>query len=265
MSLDPNYVASNKPVNLRTSAKQAPPPITVSPMLHGRIASLKNKHRFGPPLIEQLRAAPRRTAHTSITPSTVVAAMLVTTSSVAALLAGIQQSLSMASLAGAGLVFGVGLAWYAYRKSAPHSTPHQSGTLFFDEASLLAFDRALAQVGEALPADIAQQLHGIKQQIVRIAQFANQTALSDAIEPENKHYLRETLQRYLPDSLQSYLLVPAPARASQLITAHHTADDLLRQQLLLLSGELDKRESKLTKIAAEQLVLQQRFLEEKSS
>jgi DNA-directed RNA polymerase specialized sigma54-like protein len=72
------------------------------------------------------------------------------------------------------------------------------------------------------------------------------------------------LQRYLPDSLESYLRVPSQARLSQAVQGEQTALDLLLDQLQLLHKEINHREQGLTKNAAEQLMRQQRFLEAKS-
>ena len=73
------------------------------------------------------------------------------------------------------------------------------------------------------------------------------------------------LRRYLPDSLHAYLMVPKDQRSAQVLERGETAVSLLLGQLKLLGAELDKREKKLTKSKAENLLKQQRFLESKSS
>jgi hypothetical protein len=82
---------------------------------------------------------------------------------------------------------------------------------------------------------------------------------------ENRMYLIECVRRYLPDSLESYLLIPTQQRTVVPIEGLKTAAQVLGSQLDLILLELTKCESKIAKTSAEKLLRQQRFLESKRS
>lgn len=262
-SLDPKYVAADRPVNRRTSAKFNKEKTTIPAALQERLTALRTKHRFGAPLAEQIRILQNGESTKKYTPASIFVGVIFTLSILTGLLAAIQKSLPMAGLAGLSLVCGVGVWWQVNKKKATIAQYDISTTRLFDDASLTAFDQALESLGEELDEDIYQQLLQLKRQIINITVIASKLNIDEHCSIDDRHYLRESLRRYLPDSLQSYLRVPAGMRSSQRVTADHTASDLLKQQLSLLQTELSKREVQLTKNAAEQLVQQQRFLEEK--
>lgn len=264
-SLDPKYVAADRPVNRRTSPKLKADNAPVPAVVQQRLAALRIKHRFGLPLSEQIHLSPSSQNPKKFTPAKIFIGAVFTLSTLTGLLAAIQQSTLMASAAGIGLVFGAGLWWHANKRVARNSDASISAAVLFDEASLIAFDQALESLGEEVDEDIYQQLLQLKHQIIHIAKIASTLDIDAHCSIDDRHYLRESLRRYLPDSLQSYLRVPVAMRSSQIITADHTASDLLKQQLSLLQAEFSKREAQISKNAAEQLVQQQRFLEEKIS
>ena len=81
---------------------------------------------------------------------------------------------------------------------------------------------------------------------------------------EESLYLREAVRRYIPDSINSCLQVPQKDRASLVIDGSKPALDLLHDQLQMIQLQLDGREAKLTQIAGEALLRQQRFLASKA-
>jgi hypothetical protein len=264
-SLDPKYVAADRPVNRRTSPKLREEKAPVPAVVQERLAALRTKHRFGAPLSEQIRLSQSSQGAKKFTPANIFVGVIFTVSTLIGLLAAIQKSALLAGGAGIVLAFGVGFWWHANRKTKTNSDSSLATTVLFDDASLAAFDQALESLDEEVDEDIYQQLLQLKRQIINMAMIATKLNIDEHCSMDDRHYLRESLRRYLPDSLQSYLRVPASMRSSQCITADHTASDLLKQQLALLQTELSKREAQLTKNAAEQLVRQQRFLEEKIS
>ena len=82
-------------------------------------------------------------------------------------------------------------------------------------------------------------------------------AVDEHFRPEDRLYVNECLRRYLPDSLQAYLAVPAGQRALPLADGQ-TAQDLLLGQLTPLHQELLDREAKLAGQASAALLRQQR-------
>lgn len=109
-----------------------------------------------------------------------------------------------------------------------------------------------------------QPLAEFKQLVARIARHPQSASTDEFFTVEDRLYVVECVRRYLPDSLQSYLAVPRSQRAVALADGG-SAESLLASQLDLLRSELEQREAKLARSAAEQLVRQQRFLQSKRS
>ena len=77
--------------------------------------------------------------------------------------------------------------------------------------------------------------------------------------------MRECLRRYIPDTLDAFLRVPATQRKTQLLDGQASAQALLLDQLSALQEEVTLREKKIGRSAAEGLMKQNRFLEAKRS
>ena len=96
--------------------------------------------------------------------------------------------------------------------------------------------------------------------------MGNQVASHDEhFTVEDRMYLRECLRRYVPDSVEAYLRVPAAQRIVPLLNDQPCAQTALHQQLDLLLEEIRLREKKIGRSAAEKLANQQRFLASKKS
>jgi hypothetical protein len=258
--LDPKYVASTRSINRRTATKQALRAQPVNPVVQERLAAIKARNRFGAPLVEQLRQTGPAKSRIVVSPWSVLGSILAAASTIALLLAWIQHSLPLGIAGVLGLPVGIVLALYGLRAS---SDPVQAVTLF-DESSLQAFDRMLDQLAPEVPGEVATRLTEIKQQLTRIARLANTSTVDENFTMEDRMYLTESVRRYLPDSLQSYLMVPQNQRSTQILEDGQTAVSMLLSQLNLLHVELAKQEMKLTRSSAEKLVKQQRFLESKA-
>lgn len=129
--------------------------------------------------------------------------------------------------------------------------------------SLAAFDAALEKSAAQLDEENATRLLTIKDAFKRMG---NQVAAHDEhFTVEDRMYLRECLRRYVPDSVQAYLRVPAAQRNEALLNDQPCAQIALLQQLDLLLEEIRLREKKLGRSAAEVLARQQRFLASKKS
>ena len=267
---DPKYVSASRPVNRRTAKPEAKAE-PVSQVVQERLASKwmhqRNKSRFGLPLTEQLQRAARPARASAMSPLFITGGMVSTVAAVGLLLAAIQHSVLLAGAGTLALAVGAALMWVARRSNVLSGQPATEIALF-DEASLLAFDRALdsmAADAPDAPDAVVTELTGLKHQLARIAQLAAQAPVDEHFTMDDRLYLTELLRRYLPDSLEAYLMVPKAQRATELLEQGETAVSLLLGQLRLLCKELDKREKKLTKSKAENLLRQQRFLESKSS
>jgi hypothetical protein len=262
---DSKYVTSNRPVNRRTSAKPISLKENISPLVQERLAAMKAKSRFGVPLTEQLQRSMQTGTQVPLSRKMVAAGIVTALSLTALLLAAIQASGTMAIAGGVGLCCGLGLILHA-RRQVGHAVADTMGlSPIFEEQSLQSFDNALHQLSLEVSEEIAARLRELKQQIFRIAKIAVTQSVDENFALEDKHYLSESLRRYLPDSFQSYLLVPEAARTTQMITENQTAEMLLLSQIALLHTEFAKQEFKLNKSAAEQLLRQQRFLEAKTN
>ena len=265
---DPKYVSASKPVNRRT-AQPAASEERLSPVVQERLAAKwagqQARNRFGLPLAEQLLVAPKPAQTPAMSPLLITGGVVCAASAVGLLLAAIANSWLFAGGGAAGLAAGVSLVFFSRRSEALSALAVPSAPAFFDAASLLAFDRAADSMAADAPDRVVTALTALKRQLARIAQQAASAPVDEHFTMDDRLYLTELLRRYLPDSLQAYLLVPKDQRAAPVLEQGASAVSLLLGQLELLGKELDQHEEKLTKSKAENLLRQQRFLESKSS
>lgn len=276
---DPRFVSSSRPLNRRTTRVPSNVKQDLNPAVKRQLAAIKAKHALGLPLLDQIQIRTAPTSARQYNFKQIFQLLILTSSAFGILLAAIQRSTSLAGVSGLVLlVFGV---WYGIsrHKGSQHLPVQTDTSHLFAFQSLSAFDRAIAAFYEEqheptnLKNDLPLQakfdelktlLQAIKAQFVRIHQLVTNANDIGELSFDDRFYLNECLQRYLPDSLDSYLRVPAQARWTHTVQNEKTALDLLLNQLQLLHTEIDQREQLLTKNAAEQLVRQQRFLEMKS-
>jgi hypothetical protein len=266
-SPDPKFVVSHRPVNQRTTP-HAPADKAVHPQVQERIKAMKAKLRFGVPLAEQLQRQEKKPLSLTRSPATMVAVFSMALSGLAMLFALIEKSLLVSGIATFGMLLG-GLTWFRTSSSRLSNFDADASVApLFDRPSLNAFDQALELISHELDAqvdnDIEDQLKTIKAQVIRIAQVAHQTQTGESLTFDDKHYLSESLRRYLPDALQSYLAIPLSARHDKHGPDNASSKDALQRQLALLQQEYDRCEQRLNQGAAEQLLRQQRFLEAKN-
>ena len=82
--------------------------------------------------------------------------------------------------------------------------------------------------------------------------------------PDDSLFIREAIRRYIPDSIQACLKVPLTDRETRVIDDGKTAMAMLHAQLSLLNAQLQQREARLSQLAGEALLQQQRFLAAKT-
>jgi hypothetical protein len=261
---DSKYVTSSQPVNQRTASRQLLREQPLKPIVRERLLNIKARSKFGQPLVDQINGPDSIARPMPLGGLTIVGSIIGAVSFIGLLLAWIQSSLPFAAIALLGLLAGLGLVFHAHR-SRMVSNLSAPVVAFFDIDTLRVFDAMFEKVAREVPESTALQLNDIKQQIVRISRQACTVTHDENFSMDDQMYLVECVRRYLPDTLQSYLLIPAEQRHSVVIAGQDTAFVVLGKQLTLIQTELQKRESKIAKNIAEKLLRQQRFLESKRS
>ena len=261
---DPKFVTSSRPVNQRTAARQLIREQPLKPIVRARLEGAKARSRFGVPLAEQIGSSASTSKRVALSALTILGSIISAVSIICLLLAWIQLSWLFATARLLGLLAGLGLVVREHH-SGVSANLAVSVEPFFDSSSLQNFDRMLDKLAAEVPENIALQLGEVKQVIVRISRHASAVAADENFTMDDRMYVIESVRRYLPDSLQSYLLIPSQQRTIVAVDGQHTAATLLGHQLSLIQVELQKRESRITKSMAENLLRQQRFLESKRS
>lgn len=196
----------------------------------------------------------------------IACAITLTIATITLFLAWLQSSLpliliSLAGFAGAAALF----AWRRRRGgSSGWHEPEAGLPAGLDEESVRQLDEVLDRLQVEAPEDLMAQLKSLKTLLVRIGQQMRGPP-DEHFTMDDGMYVRECVRRYLPDSATGYLRVPKGQRGTSLERDGQTAESLLRSQLNLIESELQKRETKLARSAAEHLLRQQRFLEGKAS
>lgn len=265
---DSRLISGEGPINLRTALKRKRS-LDASKQGHHsqlqeRIERVHTRNRFGVSLVDHLSAS-RRSAQKPASSAQIAFGVLVACGCVVVLLGAIQSLVAIMAIGVA--IAGCGaLGWkFAHgkaQKADARTTSAQSPWLF-DPASLAVFDTSLEKAAAELDEESASGLLAIKEAFKRMG---NQVASHDEhFTVEDRMYLRECLRRYVPDSVEAYLRVPAAQRIVPLLNDQPCAQTALRQQLDLLLEEIRLREKKIGRSAAEQLANQQRFLASKKS
>lgn len=259
---DPKYVSSDQPVNRRTAARAAQPP-PVNPVVQERMQATLARTRLGPALVEQLRAGAVARARSPTDPVAILGAVVASGATVALFLGWLQDSVRLVFGGLAGLVVAATLLAWRRRRNA--TVPDlQPAVPLFDQEQLRALDRVLEQIAPEIPEAVALRLTALKNLLVRLEHQAAVTTVDENFTPDDRMYVVECVRRYLPDSLQGYLVVPASQRSAAMLEGGQTAVGLLLSQLDLLQVELERREARMARSAGEALLKQQRFLQAKT-
>lgn len=261
-----NYAIAKGPVNRRTTQVKAAPPAQVAPSVRARILIAKSRHRLGTPLSQRLNGA----THTATlghrpTPTAIIQAIGGTIGATGLVLGLIEGSVLVI---GAGVVLLSAFGLWAYLGRGPHTGGTAPAAIAVAQWLAPEDLERLDAVMEKLAAESQQTtvdlLAKLKESISRCAGMVAQVQSDGSFLGEDALYLRETVRRYIPDSIASYLQVPQKDRETLVIDGSKPALGLLHDQLSMVQQQLDKRETQLTQIAGESLVRQQRFLAEKS-
>lgn len=243
----------SQPVNRRTRQLQPSGNEERPEIVQQRQQQLRARHELGRPLA----AGPRPVAKTAPLP----------------LASRVQAGVGVASLSGAlfvsqPVVMGVlvvvgtaGLAWAARGVWRQRRLPGEADpAALLSGAELNALDQLMARVAPELPGAATDILKTVKQDL----ELAQQPALLGRLAMQDRSFVQLCVTRYLPDSLEAYLRIPAARRAQPLASGEPSADAALVRQLTTLHEGLQRRLQGLQDGAAEALLRQQRFLDQKS-
>ena len=265
---DSHLISGEGPVNLRTASRQKPSVDASrqdpSSPLRERIERVHTRNRFGVSLVEHLSVT-RVATQKPASGAQIAWGVLAACGGVLVLLGAI-QSLTVLMATGVAIAGCGALGWkivHDRSRTAELSGVGAPPPFLLDAVSLAAFDAALEKSAAQLDEENATRLLTIKDAFKRMG---NQVAAHDEhFTVEDRMYLRECLRRYVPDSVQAYLRVPAAQRNEALLNDQPCAQIALLLQLDLLLEEIRLREKKLGRSAAEVLARQQRFLASKKS
>jgi hypothetical protein len=255
---------SNGPVNSRTArlkavqqAQQQPRPVSQTVRQH--LTRLHNRHQFGAPLVQRLRAVPVAVRR-RVPWLWGLALPGVVGTGVAWVAHGGMWWLSWGlGLCGALGGAGVLVQHLQSRRDAP--VPDAPKPIqVFDLETLAHLDQVLATMTNELSPTHAAALQALIDTIVRIAPVLGRTEVNEVFTQDDRFYVLECVRRYLPDSLQAYLQVPARARATPVDAHTPSPDALLLTQLQQMHTKLLSCEQALDHASTEALQRQQRFL-----
>lgn len=165
----------------------------------------------------------------------------------------------------AGMVMLIGAATWTCVQWRNRQRQDSSGlamTAWIAPSDLERLDTLLEQLAQASEPATIDVLCQLKDRLSRCVRLVGEHP--DLAAPEDALFVRETVRRYLPDSLQATLNIPPQDRSSQIIDGGKTATALLHEQLALLETQLRTHEARLAPLAGEALLRQQRFLAAKA-
>ena len=261
-----NFAVSHGPVNSRLVIPQVLPVDDTPAIIRMRIEAAHAKLRLGTPLAERLSPSQRDPGTQAALSVRQVVSVVGATVSGVGLTLGLIQSAIVVIGASAVFLCGFGAAAYLGGKSRPRAGKDAAAATanLIDGKDIALLDAAMEKLAATAPQETVDRLSDLKEQISRslalVASLKNNPACLD----EDPFFIRECVRRYLPDSINGFLRVPLKDRATLLMEDGKTAQDLLHDQFDMLQAQLQTKESRLTQLAGESLMQQQRFLAAKT-
>ena len=263
-----NYAVAKGPVNRRTIAPTPEAKPVVAQAVLQRISTAHAKRRLGTPLLQRLSASADTAAHGKLPTATSIVQAIVGTVCAMGVGLGVIQS-SVLVMGSSALGLGAIGVWAAVNRRSQHgggAVPSRVTTSdLADPEALARLDALMETMAAQAPQATVDSLARLKESIVRCMALVGAGAEEGSLASEESLYLREAVRRYIPDSINCCLQVPQKDRATLVIDGSKPALDLLHDQLQMIQQQLDGREAKLTQIAGEALLRQQRFLASKST
>ena len=261
------FAVSNGPINRRTATPiQRSTSKIQAPAMLTRLKAAQAKHRLGAGLAQRLAssaAGARTPAHARF--GLIVQSMGCTVSGVGLFVGAIQSSWAVVGISAAALL-GLGAwTWRSYQQQhASASELLLNLAALVDPADLHRLDGLLEQVAKESGHTTVELLVKFKETLVRCVALASEHQSQGLLASDDSLFVRESVRRYVPDSLQAYLKVPQVERENRVIDDGKTASTMLHAQIALIAEQLQQREARLTEISGEALLQQQRFLAAKT-
>lgn len=127
------------------------------------------------------------------------------------------------------------------------------------EALLDRFDRLVKEARSQLPPVMASRLDSIRHSIQEVLPRLTDTRTFD----DNLYTVRETIARYLPETLANYIALPPMFRVNHVLKDGKTARDLLMDQLTVLDDQMKEVVANVARGDADALLANGQFLEAK--
>ncbi len=122
-------------------------------------------------------------------------------------------------------------------------------------------DRIIGEAQPELLPPMIKRLQGIRQSVAEVLPMLADVHGFD----DNLYTVRETVLRYLPETLANYVALPQVFRTTRALKDGKTARDLLTEQLTVLDEQLKEVVANVARGDAEALVANGQFLERKFS
>lgn len=261
------FAVSSGPVNRRTVNPAQRPALKIqAPVVLDRLKATRAKHRLGAGLAQRLAssaAGARTPAHARF--GLIVQSMGCTVSGVGLFVGAIQSSWAVMGFSAA-VLLGLGAwTWRNYRQQhASASDLETKLAALIDPGDLQRLDSLLEQVAKESAPSTVELLVQFKETLVRCVALASAQQSEGLLASEDSLFIRESVRRYVPDSLLAYVKVPHAEREIRVIDDGKTASNLLHEQITLIAQQLQQCEARLTEISGEALMQQQRFLAAKT-
>jgi hypothetical protein len=136
--------------------------------------------------------------------------------------------------------------------------PTLAQSLSFD-ALLEQFDRVVKAVAPQLQPAMIARLESIRRSIDEVLPRLADTHTFD----DNLYIVRETIARYLPETLANYIALPPVFRVTRVLKDGKTARDLLLEQLAVLDDQMKEVVGNVARGDADALLANGQFLEAK--
>jgi len=147
-----------------------------------------------------------------------------------------------------------GAGWLMARRS-PELERHIADSLT-NEETLAHLDTLVASATPHLTQDMRGRLQSIRDSVAEVLpRLVSQPNGGDAL-----FTVRETVLRYLPETLANYVALPAAFRVSHQLQSGRTARDLLAEQLDMLAGQMREVVANVAASDAQALVANGQFL-----
>jgi hypothetical protein len=152
-------------------------------------------------------------------------------------------------------LYGVGY----FATPAPHILDASLAQSLTFDALLDQFDRVIKEARPQLQPVMLARLDSIRHSIGEVLpRLAERRGFDD-----NLYTVRETISRYLPETLANYVALPPMFRVSRMLKDGKTARDLLLDQLAVLDDQMKEVVGNVARGDADALLANGRFLEAK--